>query len=43
MLHKLATLFPTGAREALRLLAMRRPARQAESGQSRLLMMFHAC
>ena len=32
MLDKLATLFPPGAREALRTLAMRRPARQAESG-----------
>lgn len=34
MLDRLVTLFPPGAREALRLLAMRRPARQAESGPS---------
>jgi hypothetical protein len=32
MLDKLATLLPPGAREALRLLAMRRPARRAEAG-----------
>jgi hypothetical protein len=32
MLDKLATLLPPGAREALRGLATRRPARQADAG-----------
>ncbi|GJE13517.1 MULTISPECIES: hypothetical protein [Methylobacterium] len=32
MLDRLATLLPSGARAALRTLAARRPARQAEAG-----------